>query len=149
MRVVQGAKRLSKSAAVNGGFGSSKTETRCFGPEPPLAFTDDSESIPLARLCLQEGADSGSLERKARRPRPSSPAGDSTMARDPNAPPASEDEQFREVARLLGVALHRWHRLNQTQVGKYVRVAGEGAAAQRCCTTSEEVVRSAASSYQA
>jgi hypothetical protein len=35
------------------------------------------------------------------------------MAKDPYAPPASEEEQFHEVARLLGVALHRWHELRR------------------------------------
>ena len=35
------------------------------------------------------------------------------MITDPYAPPASEEEQFREVARLLGVALHRWHKLHR------------------------------------
>lgn len=35
------------------------------------------------------------------------------MSRDPYAPPASEEEQLSEVARILGVALHRWHRLNR------------------------------------
>lgn len=35
------------------------------------------------------------------------------MSRDPYASPASEEEQFSEVARILGVALHRWHRLNR------------------------------------
>jgi len=38
------------------------------------------------------------------------------MSRDPYAPPASEEEQFSEVARILGRALHRWHRLNRGKV---------------------------------
>lgn len=35
------------------------------------------------------------------------------MSRDPYAPPASKKEQLSEVARILGRALHRWHRLNR------------------------------------
>jgi hypothetical protein len=40
------------------------------------------------------------------------------MSRDPYAPPESKEEQFAEVARILGVALHRWHRLNRGKVVK-------------------------------
>jgi hypothetical protein len=71
------------------------------------------------------------------------------MAKDPHAPPASEEEQFHEVARLLGVALHRWHRLNQTQVGRPAAPVVERPKVQPCCTSADEVVHSAASSYQA
>jgi hypothetical protein len=39
------------------------------------------------------------------------------MSTDPNALPASEEEQFHEVARLLGVALVRWHKLHRGTVG--------------------------------
>jgi len=47
------------------------------------------------------------------------------MSRDPYAPPASEEEQLSEVARILGRALHRWHRLNQGKVVKSERPADE------------------------
>ena len=40
------------------------------------------------------------------------------MAKDPYAPPASEEEQLHEVARLLGVALGRWHKLNRARCAK-------------------------------
>lgn len=71
------------------------------------------------------------------------------MAKDPYAPPASKEEQFREVARLLGVALHRWHRLNQSQVGKPAAPAEERSKVQQCCTSADQVVNSAAPLYQA
>jgi hypothetical protein len=51
------------------------------------------------------------------------------MATDPYAPPANEKEQFHEVARILGVALHRWHRLHQSKVGRSTTMIEIGGAA--------------------
>lgn len=44
------------------------------------------------------------------------------MSKTPHAPPASEEEQFHEVARLLGVALGRWHKLNRGKVADHAAV---------------------------
>jgi hypothetical protein len=65
------------------------------------------------------------------------------MGKNPHAPPANEKEQFQEVARLLGVAFHRLHRLNQSQIRKSVASVEPGLAVQPHCNSADHVVNSA------
>jgi len=66
------------------------------------------------------------------------------MAKNPYAPPASEEEQLREVARLLGVALGRWHKLNRTKIPKSASQVEEARPVQLLCASADNVVYSAA-----
>lgn len=61
------------------------------------------------------------------------------MSRDPYAPPESKEEQFAEVARILGVALHRWHRLNQAKVARHEKRLDQPAAASEAIPAPDQI----------